>query len=116
MPSGLAPEFGVYLLGSEPEPFEWDHRWVRWPDFRTPASTDDAIAALKEAYMRAAVERVEVACDGGVGRTGTALAAIAVLAGVPAEDAVAWIRDRYSERAVETPWQKRWVRNLECVR
>jgi protein-tyrosine phosphatase len=99
----------VYLLGRDPGPFEWEHRWIRWPDFRTPASTDEAMAALTEAYERAEHERVEVACRGGVGRTGTALAAIAVLAGVPAADAVAWIREHYEEHAVETPWQRRWV-------
>jgi protein-tyrosine phosphatase len=109
---GFDPEFGVYLLTREPEPVLWDHRWVRWPDFRTPTSTDDAVAALTEAYRRSESERVEVACRGGVGRTGTALAAIAVLAGVPRSEAVAWVRCRYNRRAVETPWQRRWVREV----
>ncbi len=57
-------------------------------------------------------ERVEVACRGGVGRTGTALAALAVLDGLPAPDAVRWVRGRYHPRAVETPWQRRWLRSL----
>jgi protein-tyrosine phosphatase len=86
---------------------------VRWPDFRTPASTDDAISALREAYERSATQRVEIACGGGVGRTGTALAAIAVLAGVPGADAVAWVRRRYNRRAVETPSQRRWVLGID---
>lgn len=107
------PDLGVYLLARDPGPFDWEHRWVRWPDFRTPASTSGAIAALAEAYERSATERVEIACGGGIGRTGTALAAIAVLAGVGRHDAVAWVRDRYHPRAVETPWQRRWVRRLE---
>jgi protein-tyrosine phosphatase len=55
------------------------------------------------------MERVEIACGGGVGRTGTALAGMAVLAGVPRTEAVAWVRRRYNKRAVETPWQRRWV-------
>jgi protein-tyrosine phosphatase len=112
LPAGPQPEFGVYLLGSEPEPLGWEQRWVRWPDFRTPSSTEDAVAALEEAYERAATERVEVACGGGVGRTGTALAAMAVMAGVPSVEAVAWVRGRYAKRAVETPWQRRWVRKV----
>jgi hypothetical protein len=112
LPAGPEPEFGVYLLSRDPGPFNWEHRWVRWPDFRTPASTPDAMATLREAYERAATERVEIACGGGKGRTGTALAAIAVLAGVPAADAVAWVRHHYNPHAVETPWQRRWVRNL----
>jgi protein-tyrosine phosphatase len=108
-PAGPEPEFGVYLLGRDPGPFPWEHRWVRWPDFRNPASTGDAMDALADAYARSARERVEIACGGGVGRTGTALAAIAVLSGVPAADAVAWVRRHYHPRAVETPWQRRWV-------
>lgn len=100
----------MYLLRHDPGPFDWPHRWVSWPDFRTPASTGDALAALGEAYERAATERVEIACAGGRGRTGTGLAAIAVLAGVPSDDAVAWVRRHYHPHAVETPWQRRWVR------
>lgn len=111
-PTGAVPHFGVYLLGHDPGPFAWEHRWVRWPDFRTPASTPDALAALREAYERSQTERVEIACGGGVGRTGTALAAVAVLAGVPPADAVDWVRVNYNRRAVETPWQRRWVRTL----
>jgi len=88
----------------------WESRWVRWPDFRTPADSDDAIAALREAHRRAATERVEIACRGGVGRTGTAMAVLARLSGVPADQSVAWVRAHYNPRAVETPWQKRWAR------
>jgi protein-tyrosine phosphatase len=112
-PEGQDPDLGVYLLGRDPGPFEWEHRWLRWPDFRTPASKEEAMAVLQEAFERAATERVEIACGGGIGRTGTALAAVAVLAGVPPAEAVAWVRARYHPRAVETPWQRRWVLRLE---
>lgn len=111
-PDGPEPTFGVYLLGKEPPPTSWEARWVRWPDFRLPRDRDDAIAALREAHERAATERVEVACGGGVGRTGTALACLAVLAGVPADEAVAHIRAGYRPRAVETPGQRRFVRSF----
>jgi protein-tyrosine phosphatase len=57
-------------------------------------------------------ERVEVACGGGQGRTGTALACLAVLDGVPPEEAVAWVRAHYRRRAVETPGQARFVRSF----
>jgi protein-tyrosine phosphatase len=87
----------------------WESRWVSWPDFRLPRSTPEAIAALAEAHDRARAERVEIACDGGTGRTGTALAILARMNGVPAEDAVDWVRENYRARAVETPWQRRWV-------
>ena len=115
LPIGDAPGFGVYLLGRDPGPFDWEHRWVRWPDLRTPTSTGDALAALRDAYDRCATERVEVACGGGVGRTGTALAAMAVLAGIPRQEAVAWVRRVYNRRAVETPWQRRWVLKAPLV-
>jgi hypothetical protein len=108
-PPGPTPDLSVVLLGRDPGPFAWEHRWVRWGDFRTPASTDDALEALEDAYRRAAEERVEIACGGGVGRTGSAIAAIAVLAGVPSADAVKWVRAHYHRRSVETPWQRRWV-------
>ena len=86
-----------------------ESRWVRWPDLRLPADPVALRAALTEAWERLAAERVEVACGGGRGRTGTALALLAVLDGVPAEQAVAFVRRHYDARAVETPWQRRYV-------
>lgn len=111
-PDGPDPDLGLYLLGVQPDPVRWESRWVRWPDFRLPADPDDARAAFREAWERAADERVELACDGGRGRTGTALACLAVLDGVPPTDAVAWVREHYHPRAVETPWQRRYVRSF----
>jgi protein-tyrosine phosphatase len=109
LPAGPRPDFGLYLLGREPSPVDWEYRWLRWPDFRLPSDRAAAGEALREAWERAAAERVEVACGGGQGRTGTALACLAVLDGVPAEEAVGYVRTRYSPRAVETPWQRRFV-------
>lgn len=109
MPSGHPPTFGVYLLGAEPPEFGWSRRWVRWPDFRLPADPASAREALLEAWRRAPDERVEIACHGGRGRTGTALACLAVLDGVPPGEAVAFVREHYHPRAVETPWQRRFV-------
>jgi len=112
MPSGHPPTFGVYLLGTQPPDFGWPSRWVRWPDFRLPADPAAATEILREALRRAADERVEVACGGGRGRTGTALACLAVLDGVPPAEAVAFVRAGYHPRAVETPWQRRFVRQF----
>ena len=111
-PAGLAPEFGLYLLNKKPEPMLWDARWVRWPDFGLPTDKPDALSALREAWLRSTSERVEIACTGGHGRTGTALAALAVLDGVPARDAVEYVRAFLGPRAVETPWQQRYIRRL----
>jgi protein-tyrosine phosphatase len=109
LPEGMPPQFGLYLLRDRPAPVPWDSRWLRWPDFRLPADRDDAHGALREAWCRSETERVEVACGGGRGRTGTALACVAGLDGVPAQEAVAFVRDHYDARAVETPWQRRYV-------
>ncbi len=108
-PGGPDPEFGLYALGSAPRDVPWEFRWVAWPDFRLPADPAAAADALAEAWQRSATERVEVACAGGTGRTGTALACIAVLDGVPAGEAVEYVRRRYHPRAVETPAQRRFV-------
>lgn len=53
--------------------------------------------------------RASVACGRGRGRTGTALACLAVLDGVPVGGAVAYVREHYDARAVEAPWQRRYV-------
>ena len=60
-------------------------------------------------------ERVEVACGGGTGRTGTALACLAVLAGTPPDEAVAFVRAGYRSRAVETPAQRRFSCGRPCT-
>ncbi|MGI8530680.1 MAG: protein-tyrosine phosphatase family protein [Geodermatophilaceae bacterium] len=109
LPAGALPHFGLYLLGRQPPPVAWGSRWLRWPDFGLPADRADARRCLVDAWALADGERVEVACAGGRGRTGTALACLAVLDGVPAAEAVAFVRERYDPHAVETPWQRRYV-------
>jgi hypothetical protein len=109
LPGGVRPEFGVYLRRRPPEPVAWEGRWVRWRDFGLPADADELRNALHALWARAAEQRVEVGCGGGTGRTGTALACLAVLDGVPPTEAVTYVRDRYRRRAVETRGQRRFV-------
>jgi protein-tyrosine phosphatase len=108
-PEGPDPEFALYLTGSEVRGATWEVRWVPWPDFGLPADPQAARAALVEALERAATERVEVGCVGGRGRTGTALACLAVLDGIPADEAVAYVRRHYFPDAVETDEQQDFV-------
>jgi protein-tyrosine phosphatase len=82
---------------------------VRWPDFWLPADPAQARKVLLEAWNNALTERVEIACRGGVGRTGTALACLAVVDGVAPQHAVAFVRRHYHPHAAETPWQRRYV-------
>ena len=112
LPSGHPPTFGVYLLGRPPPEFGWASRWVRWPDFRLPSDPAAFRRLLPEILERARSERVEIACGGGRGRTGTALACLAVMDGVPPAEGVAFIRRHYDPRAIETPWQRRFVGKL----
>jgi hypothetical protein len=112
LPAGPEPTFGLYLLGRPPPRVGWESRWLRWPDFWLPTDRVAAQRALREAWRRAEAERVEIACSGGQGRTGTALACLAVLDGVPAAEAVAFVRQHYARHAVETPWQRRFVRHF----
>lgn len=112
-PAGLEPDVGYQCTWQRPEPQPWPVRWLRWPDFGLPLVPSDARSALHEAWSRAADQRVEVCCGGGNGRTGTALAVLAVLDGVPPERAVAWVRGRYRPSAVEAPWQRWWIQRRE---
>jgi hypothetical protein len=121
-PAGPRPDFGLYL-GHPPDarrrgllrrrtPWQpdWPADWIVWPDFRTPRDPRDAAARISDAYRLARTgQRVEVACTGGVGRTGTVIACMAVLAGQPVDSALAWTRSHYRPRAVETPGQRRWI-------
>lgn len=113
LPAGSLPQFGLYLQGKSPPPVAWESRWLRWPDFWLPADPVEASQALADLWRRAASQRVEIACTGGLGRTGTALACLAIFDGVVAAEAVAYVREHYNSRAVETPWQRRFVSRFQ---
>lgn len=92
LPAGPEPTFTVHVLDHAPTGEaapRWASRWAAWPDFGLPTDPDDLRQALMQLRDRAGSGRVEVACWGGRGRTGTALACLAVLDGVPADRAVA---------------------------
>jgi hypothetical protein len=82
---------------------------IRWRDFWLPSDPAAATSALHEAWERAVAERVEIARPGGRGRTGTALACLVVVDGLPGREAIAYVRRHYDPRSVETPWQRRFV-------
>lgn len=101
-------QFGLYLA-EEWHP-SWSSDFIPWEDFGLPKSCAQAVDQIHAAFMRAKDgQHVEVGCLGGRGRTGTVLACMAVLAGVPPNDAVTWVRQNYDTDAVEGPEQERWV-------
>jgi hypothetical protein len=101
--------FGLYLDA------RWEPTWpatvIDWKDFGLPEDPELAAQQIAEAFGRARRGGLlEVGCLGGSGRTGTVLACMAVLAGVPSAQAVAWVRAAYRAEAVETADQEAWVR------
>jgi protein-tyrosine phosphatase len=101
--------FGLYLDA------HWEPTWpatvIDWADFGIAENPELAAQQIVDAFGRArSGELVEVGCLGGSGRTGTVLACMAVLSGVPPEEAVAWVRASYRPEAVETSDQEAWVR------
>jgi rhodanese/phosphatase family protein len=100
--------FGLYMDAA------WHPTWpavvIPWADFGTPLDSEEAAREIQAAFSRAKRgEVVEIGCVGGLGRTGTVLACLAVLAGAAPADAVPWVRRNYDVRAVETAEQERWV-------
>ncbi len=78
-----------------------------------PGRSALVVAALESLLHRArAGQHVEIGCYGGHGRTGTALACLAILCGQAPDEAVTWVRATYCERAVETGEQEAFARNL----
>jgi hypothetical protein len=102
------PGFGLYLDERWMPP--WPHEHLDWPDFGVPEDPDLLRRALTDLLDRAREGAlVEIGCLGGHGRTGTALACVAVLTGTPADEAVAWVRANYCYKAVETDSQEHLV-------
>ncbi len=102
------PRFGLYLDPAWHPP--WPHGLFSWPDFGVPADPGELERALGRLLARARQgDEVELGCLGGHGRTGTALACLAVLCGQPPSTAVQWAREHYCVRAVETHEQEAFV-------
>jgi Swiss Army Knife protein, DSP-PTPase phosphatase domain len=101
-------DFGLYM---DPR---WNPTWpadlIEWADFGLPADSARAASQIRDAFLRARRgESVEVGCLGGLGRTGTVLACMTVLAGLDPTAAIAWVREHYRAEAIETTDQERWV-------
>jgi protein-tyrosine phosphatase len=79
-----------------------------WPDLGVPREPPRFRRAMHWLLRQAADgKRVEIGCAGGHGRTGTTLAALLVLQGMPAA-----IRSRYCAEAIETKGQSQMLQVL----
>lgn len=110
-----APDATLHLAAFPPKDSGGPTAWICWPDFGLPIDRPAAAKALVDAWARSAGERVDVTCRGGRGRTGTALACIAVIDGMDPTAALALVRHQYDSRAAETPWQRRYIRTFAAA-
>ena len=125
------PDFGCYLdtmwekdvsdgriVGSSIHEFKVEHLYpaviINWPDhgvIELPLLTH-LVEWIRETAR--AGKKIEVACVGGHGRTGTLLAAVAIaeLGLNSADEAIALIRSAYCKEAVESIQQENLLRLL----
>ncbi len=88
----------------------WPATVLAWPDLGLPVDNATADQAIRRAFEHArGGGNLEVGCAGGLGRTGTVLSCMAVLAGVSGAEAVRFVRRHYDGRAVEGSRQEGWV-------
>ena len=84
--------------------------FIRWFDGGTPGlDTTFWLDLIK--YIKETKKDILVCCDGGHGRTGTALAILAFLSGAT-EDPIAFVRENYCEEAVETERQVNYINEI----
>lgn len=96
----LNPKFST-LLEHFNIPFQ--EIMIPWPDFETPMTKASIWRALHEMVKSNGFKRVCLHCQGGHGRTGTALASLIIATvGKNANEAVDYIREIYCRKAVET--------------
>lgn len=110
------PDFGFYLDGIwKPQCLAF---YVPWADMGLPQLSYKRVAEGMEAIYTMAEKGniVEIGCIGGHGRTGTVLACLAVIAGVPALEAVEWVHENYCPEAIESYRQEWFVEWFDAHR
>ena len=107
---GLCLEMGAARLGEA----EWQ---LDVPDYGVPDEAAlRAILAQMLGAMRAEPDGAyHIGCKAGIGRTGTVMACLAMMAGAVEGDPVAWLRAAYFHGAIETPGQEAFVRGFTAT-
>ncbi len=82
---------------------------LQWPDMTAPVHIGIRFWQRLLAILPA---HTCVCCVGSHGRTGTALAALLVASGVDPDQAIVDVRTKHCKRAIETPGQEAYIRNL----
>lgn len=87
---------------------------IDWDDWGIPNMKLADWQALLESLRMTNMD-VAIACNGGHGRTGTALAILAYLMGIETKTPIAYIRKAYCKKAVESTKQFQYIKALtEC--
>ena len=108
---GLCLEAGAARIGEA----EWQ---LDVPDYGVPdeAGLRAILAQMLEAMRAAPDGAYHIGCKAGIGRTGTVMACLAMMAGAVEGDPVAWLRAAYFQGAIETPGQEAFVRGFTLER
>jgi len=87
---------------------------IPWPNFKMPKVKMEIWGELHEFIERKGWKEVCIHCDGGHGRTGTAISALIIAnAGLTAQDAVEIVREEYCNMAVETMEQCLYLQGVD---
>jgi Inositol hexakisphosphate len=107
---GLCLEAGAVRVAEA----EWQ---LDVPDYGVPdeAALRAILAQMLEAMRAAPDDAYHIGCKAGIGRTGTAMACLTILAGAVEGDPVAWLRAAYYQGAIETPGQEAFVRGFTAT-
>ena len=102
------PELAKYVS------INFEEIMVPWLDFGRPNVENEFWKALHEYVFQKEYKQVCFHCEGGHGRTGTALCAMLIAnCGVSALDAVGHVRSIYCDEAVETWEQSTYLQELD---
>ena len=87
------------------------------PDYGVPdeAGLRAILAQMLEVMRAAPNDAYHIGCKAGIGRTGTVMACLAIMAGAVEGDPVAWLRAAYFQGAIETPGQEAFVRGFTAT-
>lgn len=82
-----------------------------WPDM-APPPVGVGLSFWRELWELLPVGITVIACEGGHGRSGTALAAMLIARGMDPEEAIEYVRRMHCSYAIETAEQEAYLRSL----